>query len=270
MSEEILIVSRENQIATVTLNRPERRNALNPPLMKRLTTTLQDLSEDPEVRVVVLTGAGGAFCSGGDLRATGDAKKNDTAGQKNIRPKSFEDRVQWLRSRMEAARILHQMPKPAIAMIRGAAAGAGLNLAGACDLRVASENAVFVTSFARVGGSGDYGGAYFWTRILGTAKARELFFLSEKIEAKSAHEFGIVNRVVPDSELEAHTYAIAEKLTSGSPATYRYMKQNLNAAEEGSLEKIFDMEAVNMTLSGMAARAAFEQTRKPDGSEENS
>lgn len=264
MSEDPLIVTYEDHIATITLNRPHRRNALNPPLMKRLTNAAADLANDRDVRVVVLTGAGGAFCSGGDIKAADDVKK-DKADEKQVaKARTLEDRVQWLRNRMEAARILHQMPKPTIAMIRGPAAGAGLNLAGACDLRIASENAVFVSSFARVGGSGDYGGAYFWTRILGTAKARELFYLSDKIQADAALAYGLVNRVVPDTSLEPETMAIAKRLATGSPATYRYMKKTLNAAEEGPLEQILDMEALHMTLSGMAARRAFIEAKKSD------
>lgn len=255
-----LIVTRQAHIALVELNRPERRNALNPPLMKKLAAAFLELSDDSDVKVVVLTGRGGAFCSGGDIRAADDVSSLDkpTLSKKD---KSFAASVHWLRSRMEAARILHLMPKPTIAMIGGAAAGAGLSLAGACDLRIASDKAVFVSAFANVGGSGDYGGSYFWTQILGTAKARELYFLSEKMSAAQALQFGLVNRVVADDALLSETMGIAEKLANRPGEANAYIKANLNAAQNGSLESLFDLEATNMTLSVAAAKAAFGTTR---------
>jgi 2-(1,2-epoxy-1,2-dihydrophenyl)acetyl-CoA isomerase len=217
---------------------------------------------------VVLTGAGRAFCAGGDMKAASKARADAAAkaeGPKAEAPKadapkrppqSFETRVAWLRRSMEASRLLHDMPKPTIAMINGACAGAGMSLAGACDLRFAGQSARFTTAFAKAGISGDYGGSYFWTRILGTAKARELYFLNEKFEADQALAAGVVSAVHPDDVLAEKTMEVAKRLAAGSSATYGYMKRSLNAAENGRLEDVFDMEAANTVLSRQAWVAA--------------
>src|SRR3954451_10098416 len=161
-----LLESMEDGIATLTFNRPERMNALSTPIMEGLLQGLPRLAGDPAVKVVVLTGAGRAFCAGGDVKSMAEGGEQRSAAEATAR----------LRSRMEVSRILHELPKPTIAMINGPAAGAGLAFALACDLRVAGASARLVTAFVRVGLSGDFGGSFFLTRLVGTAKARELYF----------------------------------------------------------------------------------------------
>jgi 2-(1,2-epoxy-1,2-dihydrophenyl)acetyl-CoA isomerase len=160
------------------------------------------------------------------------------------------------------------MPKPTIAMVRGAAAGAGLSIALACDLRVAGESAKFATAFARVGYSGDFGGSWFLTQLVGTAKARELYYTAEIVDAKTAAQLGIVNRVVPDEKLEDETMTLARKLANGPRVALRYMKRNMNAAETQPLAQCLDLEAMHHTRTGFTedhkeATKAFVEKREP-------
>jgi 2-(1,2-epoxy-1,2-dihydrophenyl)acetyl-CoA isomerase len=180
----------------------------------------------------------------------------------------LEERAQGLRSRMEVSRWLHEMPKPTIAMVRGPAAGAGLSLALACDLRIAGDSARFGTAFARVGYSGDFGGSYFLTQLVGTAVARELYYTAALVDAPQALALGLVNRVVPDDRLEGETMALASQIASGPRVAHRYMKRNLNAAENGTLKELLDLEAWHHTRTGMTddhreAARAFVEKRAP-------
>lgn len=264
MSDATLVIARRDAgVLTLTLNRPDSLNALNGPLLQQLRTALVEAAETQDVGAVVLTGAGRAFSSGGDLR---EGATSRPAGAESSAAGGFEEWSDGLRAVMECSRILHRMPKPTIAMVRGAAAGAGLALAAACDLRIASESAVFTTAFIKVGFSGDFGITYFLTRLVGTARARELMYLSEKIDASEALRIGLVNRVVADAELESATAAVAGQIGNGPRVAYRYMKRNLNAAEEGSLEELLDLEAQHLTRTRMTedhkeAVAAFFQKR---------
>ena len=228
-------------VATLTLNRPDRLNAMSGPMLQGLLEALPRLAENPTVGVVVLTGAGRGFCAGGDVRAMAES---DGAG-------GLEERMQNLRGRMEVSRWLHEMPKPTIAMVRGPAAGAGLSLALACDMRVASETARFTTAFAKVGFSGDFGGSYFLTQLVGTAKARELYFTADPVDAAQALALGMVNKVVADAALETETLALAGRLAKGPRIALRYMKRNMNAAESGTLRDLLDLEAMHHTRCGM-------------------
>jgi 2-(1,2-epoxy-1,2-dihydrophenyl)acetyl-CoA isomerase len=259
MADEVLLEALEDGVLTVTMNRPDRLNALTPDMAARMQDALVRAAENPEVGAVVLTGAGRAFCSGGDVKAM-------AAG--GAQADTLEGRARPLRRRMEAARLLHEIPKPTIAMIRGAAAGAGLSLALACDLRIAGDAAKLTSAFAKVGLSGDFGGAYFLTRILGTAKAREFCFLSPVVEAAEALRMGLVGRVVPDADLERETRAVALSLARGARVALGYMKANLNAAEQGSLETVLDWEAMRharctTTEDHREAATAFVEKRPP-------
>ena len=247
-------------VAILTMNRPERLNAMSRPMLEAMEAALGRLAGAPEIGAVVLTGAGRAFCAGGDVKAM--AEGAEVAGG------SLEERAQQLRARMEVSRWLHEMPKPTIAMVRGAAAGAGLSLALACDLRVASETAKFTTAFARVGYSGDFGGSYFLTRLVGTARARELYFTAELLDAARALAIGLVNRVVPDAELETETLGLAGRLARGPRIAHRYIKRNMNAAESGTLAELLDLEAWHHTRTGLTedhreAARAFVEKREP-------
>ena len=247
-------------VAVLTLNRPDRLNAMSRPMLDSLLEALPRLAEDPEIGVVVLTGAGRGFCAGGDVKAM--AEGNELGGQ------TMEEKAQALRSRMETSRWLHEMPKPTIAMMRGPAAGAGLSLAMACDMRIASDTIRLGTAFARVGYSGDFGGSYYLTQLVGTAKARELYFTADLLDAQQALGLGLVNRVVADARLEEETMALASRLARGPRVAYRYMKRNMNAAESASLKEMLDLEAWHHTRTGMTedhreAARAFVERREP-------
>jgi 2-(1,2-epoxy-1,2-dihydrophenyl)acetyl-CoA isomerase len=247
-------------VAVLTMNRPDRLNAMSRPMLDVMLASLQRLAEDPAVGVVVLTGAGRGFCAGGDVKAMAEGRETDGD--------TLEDKAQSLRARMETSRWLHEMPKPTIAMVRGAAAGAGLSLALACDLRVASDNARFATAFARVGYSGDFGGTYYLTQLVGTAKARELYYTAALVDAREALALGLVNRVVADADLEKETMALAARIAGGPRIALRYMKRNMNAAESGTLKELLDLEAWHHTRCGMTedhreAARAFVDKREP-------
>jgi 2-(1,2-epoxy-1,2-dihydrophenyl)acetyl-CoA isomerase len=247
-------------VAVLTLNRPDRLNAMSRPMLDALLEALPRLAEDPEIGVVVLTGAGRGFCAGGDVKAM--AEGNELGGH------TMEEKAQALRSRMETSRWLHEMPKPTIAMMRGPAAGAGLSLAMACDMRIASDTIRLGTAFARVGYSGDFGGSYYLTQLVGTAKARELYFTADLLDAQQALGLGLVNRVVADARLEEETMALASRLARGPRVAYRYMKRNMNAAERASLKEMLDLEAWHHTRTGMTedhreAARAFVEKREP-------
>jgi 2-(1,2-epoxy-1,2-dihydrophenyl)acetyl-CoA isomerase len=253
-----LLETIEDGIATLTFNRPERMNALSTPIMEGLLHGLPRLAGDPAVKVVILTGAGRASCAGGDVKdmAQGGAQRSAT------------EATARLRSRMEVSRILHELPKPTIAMINGPAAGAGLAFALACDLRIAGASARLVTAFVRVGFSGDFGGSYFLTRLVGTARARELYFTGRPVDADEALSLGLVNRVVADEELATATTELARSLAQGPIVALSLMKRNMNCAENGSLAELLDMEAANQVQTGRTedhreAAQAFVEKRPP-------
>jgi 2-(1,2-epoxy-1,2-dihydrophenyl)acetyl-CoA isomerase len=259
MSDEFLVAV-EGGVAVLTLNRPERLNALTRTMLSGLRTHLAALAEDPAVGCVVLTGSGRAFCSGGDVRV-----QAASAGKSEQTP---EHRADQLRASMEASRLLHDMPKPTIAMVNGVAAGAGMSLALACDLRIAGEAARMTTAFAKVGLSGDYGGTYFLTQLVGPSKARELYLTAELLDSSRLLALGIVSRVVPDSALVAETMALANSFANGPRVAYRYIKRNLKVAEEGTLSDTLDAEAFGMlrtreTADHAEAAHAFVEKRAP-------
>ncbi len=255
-----LLESVEDGIATLTMNRPDRRNALSNDMLAALLAAVQRLGADPEVGCVVLTGAGQAFCAGGDVKAMAEGKEFPGT--------TLEDKAQSLRGAMEISRHLHEMPKPTIAMVRGAAAGAGLSLALACDMRVASDNAIFTTAFGRVGYSGDFGGSWFLTQLVGTAKARELYYTADRVDPAQALALGMVNRVCADDQLETETMALAHRIAKGPSVAIRYMKRNMNAAESRPLSECLDLEAWHHTRTGQTedhkeAAKAFVEKREP-------
>lgn len=252
-------------VAFLTMNRPERRNALSGEMLAGMELALLDAERSRDVGCIVLTGNGGAFCAGGDVKGMAEG-----GGGGGGPAPGLDERIhgQRLSQRNTAGRI-YRMPKPVIAALPGAAAGAGLSLALACDLRIASEKAVLVTAFARVGFSGDYGGTYFLTKLVGSAKARELYYLSERIDAKEAERLGLVNWVVPGASLEERALGIATRLAQGPIVAYRYMKENLNRAAGGAeLEDCIDLEATHHIHTGLTedhreAARAFVEKREP-------
>src|SRR6267142_1605645 len=253
-----LLESTENGVTTLTLNRPERLNALSPEMTRGLREALERLSTDPGVGVIVIAGAGRGWCAGGDV------KTMESRG----RDQSFEDRVEGLRHAHQLPLFVRRMPKVVIASINGPAAGAGLGLALACDLRIAGKSARFGTAFARIGYSGDWGGSWGLTRLVGTAKARELYFTADIIDADTAGQLGIVNRVVGDDELHAETMALARRIADGPQIALGYMKRNLRAAETEDFQTVLDLEAEHQarcafTEDHKEAVAAFNEKRRP-------
>jgi 2-(1,2-epoxy-1,2-dihydrophenyl)acetyl-CoA isomerase len=256
--ETILIDKRPNGVARLTLNRPERLNAVDGRMHYELSRLWVDANNDSEVRVLLVTGAGRAFCSGGDVKRMAEEKV----------ARSTDEDVAQLRAKMEISRLLHDIPKPTIAMVNGAAAGAGMAMALACDLRIAGQSARFVTAFAKVGFSGDFGGSWFLSRLVGSGKARELYFTAEPLDAAQALALGVVNRVVPDAELAAVTMDFARKLANGPRVALALMKQNFNAAETGTLTELLDLEARRQIETGQTedhkeAARAFVEKRAP-------
>lgn len=269
---EDLLAHVDQGVALLTMNRPHRRNALSVAMTEAMAAVLAQVEIDDEVGCVVLTGAGAAFCAGGDVKsmaAGGGAENGDQKHQRTSRPRTVDEviHLQRLNQRATAGR-LYEMPKPTIAALPGAAAGAGLSLALACDLRYAAESALLTTAFARVAFAGDYGGTWFLTRMVGTARARELYYLSARLTAAEGERLGIVNAVFRDDQLENEVKSIARRLAAGPRIAYRYMKENLNRAVLGELGECLDMEAAHHIHTGLTedhreAAAAFAAKREP-------
>ncbi len=260
-----LLETLEDGVATLTMNRPEARNALSGPMMAALSEAAPRLAADPKVRVVVLTGAGGAFCAGGDVKGFAADTGRGAGGGPGP---GFEQRLHGLRTGMELSRWLHEMPKPTLAVIPGAAAGAGLSMALACDLRIAADGAKLTTAFSKIGVSGDYGGSYFLSHLVGAAKARELYFMADVITGQEAAALGIVNRSVPAEELAQAAGELARRLAGLPTVAIGHMKKNLNMADHGTLSEVLDAEAIHMIRTMMtedhkAASQAFVDKRAP-------
>ncbi len=260
MATQDLIETIDDGVATLTMNRPDALNALSWPMLEAMVEALRRYADDDTVGCIVLTGAGRGFCAGGDVKAM--------AAGTEMQARGLEAKAQALRERMEVSRLLHECPKPTIAMINGPAAGAGLSMALACDLRTMGAGVRISTAFANVGYSGDFGGSYFLSRLIGTGRARELYFLAERIDAATCLSLGIVNRVAPDETLREETLALARRLAAGPRVALRYMKRNFNAAENGSLAECLNLEAWHHTRTGETedhkeAARAFVEKRTP-------
>ncbi len=250
-------------ILTLTMNRPDARNAMSRAMNTALQQQLAAAELDPAVKCIVLTGAGKGFCAGGDVKGMA-ASGDGTVGALTIDEAIHRQRV----NQRATAGKLFKMPKPTLAALPGAAAGAGLALALACDLRIMTTPAIMTTAFARVGFSGDYGGSYFVTQLVGAAKARELYFLSDRVDAAEALRLGLTNWVCAPDELAAKTHEIAQRLARGPTVAYRYMKENLNRAMGGDVDDCMDLEATHHIHCGQTedhreASRAFVEKREP-------
>jgi 2-(1,2-epoxy-1,2-dihydrophenyl)acetyl-CoA isomerase len=257
-----LIETTQGGITTLTMNRPASRNALTREMLVALSEALQRLALDASVRLIVLTGAGQAFCSGGDVKAFAKTASGSPMTM------SFDQRVTDLRARMDVARLLHEIPKPTLAVIPGPAAGAGFSMALACDLRIAADDAKLTTAFSKVGLSGDFGGSYFLTHLVGAAKAREMYFTGQVLRGDEAQRIGVVNRAVPAAQLAEAAAAWAQELAALPTVAVGYMKRNLNAGLRGSLADVMDAEAIHMircfeTDDHKGAAVAFVEKRVP-------
>jgi 2-(1,2-epoxy-1,2-dihydrophenyl)acetyl-CoA isomerase len=246
-----------DEIATITLNRPERMNALGEAMLRDLGAAIAAVSAEPRARVVVITGAGNAFCAGGDIK--------ELAERPLLAP---EERAARLMEKQAVAAALYACPKPTVAMIGGAALGAGFSLALACDFRVAARSATFGTAFARIGFSGDLGGSYSLTRLVGPAKARELYLLGDVIGCEEAHRIGLVNCVANDADLLEIGMRLARRLAAGPSVAYACMKDNLIHGEVADLQSTLEREARNQLHAASShdhheAVRAFQEKRPP-------
>ena len=237
MNKDILIENKDN-ILDIRFNRPESRNAITREMFESLLKVLEKCKEDHELRAIFLSGEGDAFSAGGDVKDM--ASKEDTS--------SLEEKTNSLRRIMGVSELLYTLPIPTISIINGAAAGAGFAISLACDMRIATENAKFVTAFSKIAFSGDFGGSYFLTKIIGSAKARELFYLSEAIDGKKANDLGIVNNLVNSTEINDYTKNLKNKFRNLAPIATKYMKKNLNVAEIGDLNLSLNQEALHMMI----------------------
>ncbi|GIQ71804.1 enoyl-CoA hydratase [Bradyrhizobium sp. ma5] len=261
-TDELLCVIRD-RVAVITLNRPDARNSLSDTLTPALRTMIRTCGENPEVGVLLVTGAGKAFCAGGNVKGMGanrDPKKLEM---------SYEDKVADLQERQRLLTgALASVRKPTIAALPGPAVGAGLAIAMACDIRIAAQSAFISTGYLRVGLSGDYGMAWLLTRLVGTSRARELMFTSEKVDAARCEQIGLVNRVVPDETLQDEAFALAKSMAEGPTLALRYMKDNLDEALQFDFATARDHEAERLirlttTADHKEAVQAFIEKRKP-------
>jgi enoyl-CoA hydratase/carnithine racemase len=261
-TDELLCAIRD-RVAVITLNRPEARNALSDRLTPALRTMVRTCGEDPNVGALLITGSGPAFCAGGDVKGMGAHR------DKAKLEMSFDDKVSDLQERQRLLTgALVSVRKPTIAALPGPAAGAGLAIAMACDIRIAAQSAFISTGYARVALSGDYGIAWLLTRLVGTARARELMFTGDKVDAIRCEAIGLVNRVVPDDRLQAEAFALAKSLAEGPRLALRYMKDNLDEALLFDFETARDHEAERLirlttTADHKEAVQAFIEKRKP-------
>jgi 2-(1,2-epoxy-1,2-dihydrophenyl)acetyl-CoA isomerase len=250
-------------VAVITMNRPDRRNAFSQAMLSAMAAVLAQVETDDAVGCVVLTGAGGAFCAGGDVKSMAATPAGPGPGQ------SLDAAIhrQRLNQRASSGR-LWGMPKPTIAAITGPAAGAGLSLALACDLRYAVPGAVLTTAFARVAFAGDYGGTWFLSRLVGSGKAKELYYFAERLSAEEAERLGIVNAIFPLADFQQEVMARAHRLAEGPSIAYRYMKENLNRAVTSELGECMDLEVTHHVHTGLTedhreAAQAFTDKREP-------
>jgi enoyl-CoA hydratase/carnithine racemase len=260
-TDELLCSVRE-RVALITFNRPQARNSLSDNLTPALRRMIKRSGDDPEIGALLLTGAGGAFCSGGDVKGmNGNAAKQEM---------SFEERVAQLRERQRTLTgVLVAVRKPTIAALPGPAAGAGLAIALACDIRIAAESAIMATSYARIGLTGDYGISWLLTRLAGTARARELMFLGERVDARRCEALGLVNRIVPDADLQSEAFNLAKTLANGPGAALAAIKDNLDRALTVDFLASLDQEAENMVKAARTAQhreavRAFIEKRPPN------
>ncbi|QIG95646.1 MULTISPECIES: enoyl-CoA hydratase [unclassified Bradyrhizobium] len=261
-TDELLCVIRD-RVAVITLNRPDARNSLSDTLTPALRTMIRTCGENPEVGVLLVTGAGKAFCAGGNVKGMGahrDPKKLEM---------SYEDKVADLQERQRLLTgALASVRKPTIAALPGPAVGAGLAIAMACDIRIAAQSAFISTGYLRVALSGDYGMAWLLTRLVGTSRARELMFTSEKVDAVRCEQIGLVNRVVPDEALQDEAFALAKSMAEGPTLALRYMKDNLDEALQFDFATARGHEAERLirlttTADHKEAVQAFIEKRKP-------
>ncbi len=254
MSKEDLLISKENSILSLTLNRPESLNAFSPDMILGLTNSFKEAQTDPEVKVIVLSGAGRSFSAGGDVKTMGDRTAThayDHIGRLN-----------------ELILTMRNTEKPIIAAVHGFAAGAGFNLALACDLIIAAEDSKFALSFSKVGLISDGGGAYFLPRLVGPHLAKQFFFSGDPIPAKRMHQLGVVNELVPSDQLREEALKLATKLSFGPGRAMGMMKKLVDHSLTATLDEMLEQERITQTMmiateDHQEGVAAFKEKRRP-------
>lgn len=265
MSTDVLTQELQGNLLFITLNRPDRLNAINGELMDELRIAVEQAANDSSVRALILIGKGTSFCAGGDVRDGAKIKRKPGEPKPtDMRQALFDAQFE----RTQVAHLLHTMPKPTIALVRGAAMGAGMSLALACDYRIISDTAVFQTAFVNNALSGDYGMAYFLSRAIGAPKAMELLMLSPKLAADEIEKLGLATQRVNDTALETTGITFAQKLATGPTFAYARVKENLVAANTLPLADYLSIESKNQvacvyTKDIREAAKAFIEKRKP-------
>jgi 2-(1,2-epoxy-1,2-dihydrophenyl)acetyl-CoA isomerase len=244
MGEPVILSHVENRVATLTLNRPNKLNAVNGELLSQAVAYLSEWSTDPNVGAIVVTGAGRAFCAGGDVSAMAQPQPVSEV-------LTLEQQIDALRQWQRISWLLYDLPKVTIAAVNGFAMGAGLGICLACDLRISSDQAKFGTAYAKVGFGGDFGTTWLLTHAVGPAKAKELLFLADLIDAPEALRLGLVNRVVTHETFTLDVRTTAERLAHGPLTSYRYMKANVNLAANSGFREHLDREAETHLRCGM-------------------
>lgn len=254
MAFQELLYAKSEGVGIITLNRPERLNALNRTILLELIQVLEDATTDNEVRVVLLIGAGKGFCAGGDLKGHPSFETTDPLVREG-----------YVKESHRAIILLHHMPKPVIAAVNGVAAGAGVNLALACDIRLASDTAVFTESFIKAGIMTDMGGSYFLPRIIGLGRAIEMILTAGKVDAAEAHRIGLVNKVFPDADLRSAAFSYAKELANGPRQAYKMAKWAVYTGFQLNLEDALKHEELGQALllgtedAGNAVKAFIEK-----------
>jgi 2-(1,2-epoxy-1,2-dihydrophenyl)acetyl-CoA isomerase len=261
-----VVQERVGAVATVTLNRPDRLNAMNVELMEELRTSLTECAEDVSVRCVVLSAAGASFCAGGDADLNAERRRPSADAAPGA---ALIEAERMLRHHAESVELLYTMPKPVVAAVRGHAVGGGLSLALAADLRVASETAKFRVGYLGAGLSGDFGISYLLPEVVGAASARRIAFLDERVEAAQALALGLVTEVVPDDRLDIRVAELAQALAAMPTLALGKLKENLVHGRRVSLRDAIRHEAVNQRLVALTedaseAGSAFKDKRRPD------
>ena len=259
----LLLVDRSDRIAKLTLNRPEKLNPLTPDLVDELIAAIDDIGDDDDIGVVVITGAGRGFCSGADVGRLGDGKE-----QLSRASRSSEDIRRGFSCAQKVVLGLQRIEKPVIAMVNGVAAGAGMDLAFACDIRVGTPNTRFLAAYIKIGLFPGWGGTWLYARVIGLAKAAEMIFTGDFMGADEAHRVGALNKLVEPEELESATMEMAAKIANGPPIALRLAKLNLYKGLEIDLETAmkFAAAAETITLTSedhMEGAQAFREKRAP-------
>ena len=260
MSFQTIIVSKEDHIAKVTLNRPEKLNAMNEQMISELITAFNNIAEDEEVRVLVLTGAGRAFCAGADIEEDKGSIFSEQDAEKIRQRLKSEHQMVVL--------ALRGIKVPTIAVVNGTASGAGFDITLACDIRVGSENARFVVGFTRIGLVSGAGGSWLMPRVMGLPKAAELAFTGDLLEAKEAEKIGVLNRLVPADKLVEEGMALAQRIANGPPIAIRLAKLQLYESLLTDFQTSLDIAAANQAIALLSqdhkeALAALREKRRP-------